>query len=401
MKIENEVKKTVINRKVKVVWIGLGIFTLLLRFLFELMPNVAELVYSRGIFPAIRFCLDYTLGLLPIPLFYLVVTALIFLLVFKIVRRVKNGKKIKEKISWQARMLKGVLSLLAFLGALVFFFYFLWGFNYQRLPIEAQLKIEPVPLDAARIEEEANIAFQMVVAARKDIPGVSEAPLDSRFLPEALEKKTRENLKQVLKSMGYPVPGRVRARQLNPAGLLMGFGIGGIYLPFTGEAYIPAKLTAMELPFTMAHEMAHGLGFTDEGTANFLAYLACISAKDPLIKYSGCLRYFSHITSDLFSASREEYRDIMKRLPRCIMADRKAIFHNWKHYLSWLADLGRRVNDIYLKSQGIKEGVKSYNRLVILAAAWRAKMGNSEKPGGPNILKSISKPLEERIIKGK
>jgi len=379
MEKEKEVKPILIW-KPKVFWIGLGVLTILLRYLFEWNPYMVESIYSRGIFQGIRFALDYTLGLLPFPLVYLIAAALILSLVFKIVKRIKKGKKIKEKISWQMRILKGVLSLGAFFGAIIFFFYFLWGFNYQRLPIENQLKIKPEPLDITGIRKELNIAFQMVEAARKDIPGASNAPLDSYFLPKGLESKIRDNLEKVLKSMGYPVPGRVRARKLSPSGLLMRFAVSGIYSPFTGEAYIPANLTAMEIPFSMAHEMAHGFGFTEEGTANFLSYLTCISAKNPVIRYSGCLEYFNYISFEMARASPQEHKDIIKKLPQGVIADRIAIFQNWAHYRGWLMEIGQQVNDLYLKSQGVKEGVKSYNRLIVLAAAWRGAAHPAFKP---------------------
>lgn len=376
MKKEEEIKKSIIKWRVKVVWIGLGIFTLLLRFLFGLNPKVTESIYSRGIFQGIRFCLDYTLGLISFPLVYLIAAALMFFLALKIARRIKRSNRIKEKILWQVRLLNGVLYLAALFGAVVFLFYFLWGFNYQRLPIEDHLKIKPEPLDIDGIREEANIAFQMVVAARKEIHGAREDPLDSRLLPRGLERKIRHNLKKILMSMGYPVSGRVRTRKFKPAGLLMSFGISGIYFPFTGESYIPANLTPLELPFTMAHEMAHGFGFTEEGTANFLAYLVCLSAKEPFIKYSGCFAYWRYVSGEILKASPEEWKDLMKKLPVGIISDIKAISQNWKLYRGWLMNVGERINDAYLKTQGVKEGVKSYNRLVVLAAAWRDAFGD-------------------------
>ncbi|MCK5057175.1 MAG: DUF3810 domain-containing protein [Candidatus Aminicenantes bacterium] len=368
---EKEVRKSIINWKTKAVWVGLGLLALLVRFLFALNPNLTESLYSRGIFQGIRFCLDYTVGLLPFPFLYILTLALILSPVWKIVKRIKKGKKIEEKIPWRTRILNGLLSLAALIGVIVFLFYFLWGFNYQRLPIETQLHIKTEPLDSEAVRKEAHIAFQIAAAVRESIPGASEKPLDSRFIPEGLEYKIRDDLKKVLKSLGYPVTGRVRARRVQPSGLLMSFGAGGIYFPFTGEVYLPANLSAVETPFTMAHEMAHGFGFTEEGTANFLAYLACISSKDPLTRYSGCYVYFRYISSELFRLSEDDFRSMMEKLPREIMADMQAVSGNWARYRGWLMDIGEQVNDIYLKSQGIKEGAKSYNRLIVLTVAYR------------------------------
>jgi hypothetical protein len=291
-------KKTVkVNFKVIMILMGAG--AILVRFLFSLNPHITESIYSRGIFLGIRFCLDYTVELLPFPLIYLLIVLLILLDVKMIVKWVRARKdKNREKISFKALFLKGLLYCAAFLGAAVFLFYFLWAFNYERLPIEAHLKIKPEPLEINEIRREAKLAFQMVVDARETIPGVDRIgsnALDNRFLPKGLEDKVRESMEEVLKSMGYPTVGRVRVKKLWAGGLLMRFGASGFYLPFTGEAYISANLTPVEIPFDVAHEMAHGYGFSQEGTCNFLAYLACISSGDPFIKYSGCLVYFSHI----------------------------------------------------------------------------------------------------------
>jgi hypothetical protein len=362
-----------INLKVLMILLGAG--ALLVRFLFSLNPNITESIYSKGIFLGIRFCLDYTIELLPFPLIYLPVVFLILMDVILIVRWLKTKKKEnREKISFKVRFLRGLLSLLAFLGAVVFLFYFLWAFNYERLPIETHLKIKPEPLDINEIRRETKLAFQMVVDARETIPGVDRAgknALDNRFLPNGLENKIRESMERLLKSMGYPTVGRVRVKKLWPGGLLMRFGTSGFYSPFTGEAYISSNLTPVEIPFAMAHEMAHGYGFSQEGTCNFLAYLVCISSKDPFIKYSGCLVYYSHISADLYRASPEEYKELNKKLHPGIIADWVKKYKNWQQYRGWLMDWSQKVYDTYLKTQGVQEGIKSYDRLVILTTAWR------------------------------
>lgn len=359
----------------KFIMIVMGVGALLVRFLFSLNPHLTEAIYSRGIFLGIRFCLDYSIELLPFPLIYLLVVLLILLDAKIIVRWVWARKdKNREKISLKALFFKGLLSCLAFLGAAIFLFYFFWAFNYERLPIEAHLKIKPEPLDINEIKREVKLAFQMVVDARETIPGVdriSNHPLDNRFLPTGLEHEVRESMEEVLKSIGYPTVGRVRVKKLWAGGLLMRFGSSGFYLPFTGEAYISANLTPVEIPFDMAHEMAHGYGFSQEGTANFLAYLACISSQDPFIKYSGCLVYYSHISADLYRASPGDYRELHKKLPPGIIADRVKTYKNWQQYRGWLMDWSQKVYDTYLKTQGIREGIKSYDRLVILTTAWR------------------------------
>ncbi len=363
--------------RIRLLWIGLGAAAIFLRYILVSFPGLVETIYSRGIFLGIRYVLDYSINLLPFPVLYLVLIFLLIFAGFLLFRQVKENRaakkdgKSQERLPFILGLARYLLTAGAALGAAVFAFYFLWGFNYLRLPVEVQLNIKPVPLDTVAIEKEAEIAFQVVADARQSIPGASNNALDFNFIPANMEDAIRDSLEKVLKTMGFPRAGRVRARRFRPSGLLMGFAVSGIYVPFTGEAYVPYGLTASELPFTMAHEMSHGYGFTDEGTANFLAYLACLSSPEPFIRYSGCLMYLEYIAPELARANREKYEKMRQELPPGIGADMRAAADNWKRYYSWLWDVSETVNDAYLKSQGIREGVKSYNRMVLLVTAWR------------------------------
>ena len=360
---------------VKLIMILLGGFTLLVRFFFSSNPSITEAAYSRGIFRLIRFGFDYTIALLPIPLLYILLALLLLVDVIWLIRRNKARKQYPpQKAPFRTRLLKGLFSVAAVVGAVIFLFYFLWAFNYERLPIEELIQIKPVPLTADDIRREADLAFHKLVQSRQEIPGVADLgnnDLDERFLPSDWETSTRDSLEKVLKSMDYPAPGRVRVKKLWTAGVMMSLGGSGLYFPFTGEAYIPEDLTPVEIPFLAAHEMAHGYGIAQEGTANFLAYLACISSSDPFIAYSGNLVYFTHIMRDLKRVSEKEYGEYHKQLPPGITADMWKQYKNWEKYRGWLMDLSAKAYDGYLKTQGVSEGIKSYDRLVVLAAAWR------------------------------
>ncbi len=346
-----------------------GLCALLLRFIFSLSPEITETIYSRGIFVVIRYVLDYTIGLIPFPLLYPLIVLLFLVVIWKIGTwwryRQKNTKKeAHKKTSWKKRMRAGLLAVAGGIGIVMALGYFIWGFNYWRLPIEKHLHLKLEPLDSNRIRSEAELALKMMVHAKRKMTG-------THFVWSNLETEVRGDLERVLKSFHYPTPGRVRGRYLAPGQPAMYFGVSGFYNFFTGEAYVPATLLAMEIPFTLAHEMAHGYGFCEEGTANFLAYLTCLSSHNPLIQYSGCYHYFMYISSDLYRVSSQEYSTLLKQCPPDVSADVRAIQQNWARYRGFLMELGQVVNDVYLKGQGIKEGVKSYNRLLVLVAAWK------------------------------
>ncbi|MCP4214944.1 MAG: DUF3810 domain-containing protein [bacterium] len=284
-----------------------------------------------------------------------------------------KGGSLTRGLRFIRRFNNGVLNLLAAVSIIVALFLVVWGYNYARPPIEEHLKIDPKPLDLPALKKEAQYAFDTLTAARSDILGATTRELTMALLPAGLETELRESLEKTLKQMDYPAPGRVRCRKLYPGGVLMHFGAAGLYNLFLGEGYIAADLHAVSMPFCMAHEMCHGFGFAAEGTANFLAYVACRASQSPIIRYSACITYWNHVAGELYRADPAAYTALVQKLPHGVRSDLSAVYKKWQSYRSVLRKVGRAANDTYLKMQGVKEGIKSYNRLVVLTAAWRAK----------------------------
>jgi len=70
--------------KKKLIWIGLGILTLILRY--SATPELIERIYSRGLFLSIRRIFDYGVGWFPIPLLYVFYAVLIFWIIRKLIQ---------------------------------------------------------------------------------------------------------------------------------------------------------------------------------------------------------------------------------------------------------------------------------------------------------------------------
>jgi hypothetical protein len=333
---------------------------------------LAEKYYARGIFVGLRWIWDYTLGLSPVPIIDLIAGAAVAGAAVKIVRRSVRPKPARSGTRL-GKIGRFGLAAAGWIGALVFFFYILWGFNYNRVGIEKQLGFEAAPLNVAEVAAEADWASRSAAESRAMIPGVSPAALDPGILPANLEAQLRDGLNRVLREIGYPAPGRVRVRIFVPGGWMMRFSGSGIYIPFFGEWYAAGKVLPFEMPFNMAHEMAHGYGITDEGEANFLALLACRTSADPAVRYSGFLSYWDYAAGALSSAAPARFKALWAGVPEGMKADVRAQRANWDRYRGPLEKISRKVYERYLKSQGIKEGMVSYSRFVNLAAAWRKR----------------------------
>ena len=331
---------------------------------------LAEKFYARGIYVGLRWIWDYTLGLSPIPVVYLVFAAAVLAAAFKVFRSFLK-KRTAGRRPWIQRLGRAALSAAGGAGALVFFFYVLWGFNYNRIGLEKQLQLDAASLDLPALAAEAEWATRSAIESRAPIPGVTSEALGPGILPAHLESGLRSGLTRVLNEIGYPAPGRVRVRTFAPGGWMMRFSGSGIYVPYFGEGYAAGKVMAFEMPFTKAHEMAHGCGVTEEGEANFLALLACQASSDPAIRYSGFLAYWDYAAGELASVAPARFKTLWAGVPEGMKADVRAQRVNWDRYRGPLEKISRKVYEKYLKTQGIREGLKSYDRFVNLVAAWK------------------------------
>ena len=118
----------------------LVIFTELVKYLFANNSSWVEDYYAKGIYLVVGFILQkmsilYILpGLLAIPILFFV---FIFLVSFS-----KQKKIVKFSL------------VINSLGFLYFLFYFVWGFNYYRLPIDHQWKFKSSPFTYKQLASE-------------------------------------------------------------------------------------------------------------------------------------------------------------------------------------------------------------------------------------------------------
>jgi hypothetical protein len=343
-------------------WALLGLAALLLRFVANTTPQYVEQFYSRGVFLGVRWLFDWTLAWLPFPLL-LVFYGVALFYVYKFVRTLFT-----KQIPFRNRLAVSGRNLLNFAGFSIFSFLSLWGYNYARPNFSKQLGIAIEQPDTTALRQELEIAAKEAIDARKIIENV---PLSTNYLSSDFEDKMRADVSNFLEKNNFKAGGRLRGRQISPNGLLFRFGISGIYMPFTGESSIDAALHPLEKPFTMAHELAHGYGWTEEATANFIAYLACINSSDNFTRYSGLISYYRYVASNYKRSNPTEYAAFRAQLPEGFRNDLEAINQRLAQYPTWFST--DKLNDIFLKSQGVTEGVASYSRIVVLVYSWRKK----------------------------
>ncbi len=349
----------------KNIWILLGLLTLLLGWLMP--PAFVEQWYSRGLFVGVRWLFIAVDSWWPFAAVYLLAAALIGWLVWRFCFAKKGALPLSK------RLLHIGHSLLAFAAAIVFLFQWLWGFNYGRIPLEQHLGFEPKPLTINELRDELLAATADATSLRKQLKEDTDTIVAEQQLSPNAETVMRNSLIRQLQEMGYPTPGKVRGRTIFPKGTLLRFSTAGVYLPFTGEGHVDAGLHHLQRPFVLAHEMGHAYGFGDEGTCNFLAFLACSRSDDPYLKYIGHLYYWRYVASEYLSMAPNDYEQFKESLPKGLRADVRAINREMDKYPDILPELRDATYNAYLQSQGIAEGMKNYDRVVMMVAAWRKK----------------------------
>lgn len=338
------------------------IITAILCFLLlNVLPSTfIEKYYSTRFFLLIRKLLDNTFGLLPFPSYYIFIAFLLFIIIKWLLHF------FKEKPQPISERLRKIISFICFL---ITWFFVFWGFNYGRISLEQKLEINAQPLTEIQLIEETNGTIEQLAAIRNKIQQDTNAIPQIVFINE-IEDNCRIELNNSLQQFNYPYSTKIRGRFVIDDMFLM-FSIGGQYLPFIGEGNVDDAVFYSKKPFYLIHEMAHGNGFTQEAECNFLAYISCVQSNKLSMKYSGELNYLSYLLSELKSRNIVEYEKIKTTLPIVIRKDLETIKKYYEEHTLRFSFIGDAMNNIYLKTMGVNDGVKNYDKMVLLIYAWK------------------------------
>ncbi|MFT6780381.1 MAG: hypothetical protein ACJA1A_000296 [Saprospiraceae bacterium] len=349
----------------KYIWIILGLIALVINWLFGLFPSFYEVFYYNGIFQIIRTVYDFTLGWIPFPMVYI-----LFFVVVQIIYQFLKFKGFRSAEGAIAKIWSVIFPIISLAGAVIFFFYFLWGFNYQQQNLSEQLDLPEVTADTTELFNEAIFFLDKLELLRTEISN-DTLPLSFDQLTDELEVEIRQNLEEILSNWDLPTAGRVRVRKLYPKGTLLRISTAGVYIPFVFEGHIDAGLHPIQYPFTMAHEMSHGYGLADEGTCNFTGFVACMASDDSFVQYSASMSIWRYMANNLRKGSPTLYRKLMRHISPNVRTDLIAVMDEMDKYPDIMPKVRDAVYDTYLKSHGVAGGLSNYSKVVEMSMAWK------------------------------
>jgi len=177
---------------------------------------------------------------------------------------------------------KALLKILIVLNITYFIYQIFWGMLYFQTPVILKLPKTDITLEKRKI-----LALEYLKKAKATRRLVQEDQ-NGVFLIKDLNSIEKEILKQQKNLPRFIISKKIcQINSFKPSLFkdVMSFtGILGYYNPFTAEAQYNTNLPPSYLPFTLAHESSHQLGYAREQEANFIGYLIGVESKNSELK---------------------------------------------------------------------------------------------------------------------
>lgn len=347
-------------------------------------PNLIATYYNQGIFKYWTNGLRWLFGSIPFALGELVYFIVFIILIINIIKCANALKKLNQ--IWQK--IGFLLFKLAWLGIRLFVvFQFIWGFNYMQpdptntfgLSIQPPNNVQIAEIEINQLTneliQELNQTKQEITSSRSKTPNFEQTIAKVQHAYEGISKAypMLQLQNQSVKKATFPTLGDY-------------IGFLAFYQPITAEAIVRSDLPILTQPYTIAHEMAHQLGYASETEANFIAFVVASESKDPILKYSMLLQMFTYAQDAQllllagtkgFDAWKAQIAKNKAMLSPAVLKDRAEI----KAFFAARADkqiqASNQLYDQFLKWNQQAAGLDSYADVLKWVRAYRLKTDSS------------------------
>ena len=285
-----------------------------------------------------------------------VLFAVVYLLIQIILLAVRNSRG--------RRVYRTILTYLSFGLAIYAGFCILWGTYYYGDDFNADngFKEEKISLEQLETVTRyfAGICNDYAPAVPREETGI--CCLDRG----AVLERSDEVYENVIKDYPGLSGPKTLAKGILHSRIMSFLDFTGFFFPFTAEANVNMDSPSVDLPATVAHELAHQRGVSREQEANFCAVLASMYYGDPEYVYSAAVLAYTHLSNALYSADYEAWERIFYTLDASVVADLRYINAYWEQFDTPVADASNAVYEGFLQSYGQELGLKSYGACVDL-----------------------------------
>ncbi len=338
---------------------------------------VAEEVFAKRIYKVHSVVVSAVTGWIPFSVAELIVFVGPVVCLVLLIRFIVHI--VKDKENRFARCLLGIINAACVTAVILFVYVVGCGVNYHRvsvadyrgITVRDSSKEELYGLCTELAEQAAELRAELTEYEDED--GVLRLPVSNRELSKQVQKAYEDLSVElpVLEGM-YPAPKCITSSKMFSA-----MEITGVFTCWTMEANVNVDIPDYSRAYTMAHELSHLHGFMREDEANFLAYLACMSSGEPLVRYSGTMLALIYAGNALAGQNMELYGELWATYHEGMVRDLRDNSAYWEQYEDTvISETADKVNDVYLKANEQEDGVKSYGRVVdLLLAEYREMHG--------------------------
>ncbi|MDO5294116.1 MAG: DUF3810 domain-containing protein [bacterium] len=326
--------------------------------------------YYVTIYRPISTVFAYVFGWLPFSVVEFLLYAILLYLVFLIGRAVVYRVRMKKRRATKQSILKGLQNLFLFSSILCVLYVVNCGVNYHKTGFAEQEGFEVKAYDKEELLTVCN-------TLTNEINGLEDQLTKDEDGNTVIAGDMVSHVKEAMQSISNTYSS-LKGYYPSPKGLLFSEilsyqDITGIYVPFTVEANYNSDIPIYLQPFTMCHELSHLKGIMREEEANFVAFLACMNADDPGVRYSGLMNAYTYCMNELINYDPEGFSEIRKQL--CEQANHDIMNKRafWDKYETKIATISNKVNDVYLKANAQTEGTNSYNQVTGLILSYFRK----------------------------
>ncbi len=352
-----------VQLKSRLVTLVMLVVLILLLIWFSSYPGAVERFYSNGLYPVICHCFHPVFNLFPFSagdiLYLLVIIGLIYLFV-KLVQTL-----IRRQWQKAASLILGTIN-----GTLVAYlvFYLFWGLNYYRPEAFERLHLPDTAYTAADLKAVTARLIDSANICRSRLSQSDWQRTNDQIYQQAVDDQAQLSLSDpAFRNYGAKAKSSLLTLLTNY------LGTSGYYNPFTSESQVNYQMPVFLKPFVTCHELSHQAGFAPEDEANFAGFLTASRSKDKFFRYSA---YYEGVEEFMFALNLQDSlsrKELRKRISPQVIGDFKAERKYWLKYQGQIERISGVFYDHFLKANNQPQGLKTYNRMVLLIMAYRKK----------------------------
>ena len=328
--------------------------------------------FNQNISAALRTFLAFVTNLVPFSVAECLILFLPVILVTATVYAIRH-----KTASWRS-VCSYAISLVSVASIIFSSFVLVYGVGYHTPRLEKRLSLDNNEVSAKELastaEKIANDLSDHLWLITYDNDGASIMP----YTFSEMNNKLMDAYKKTADKYDFISSHKSKVKPVLLSAPMSYAHFTGFYTFFTGEANVNVQFPDYTIPFTAAHELAHGRGIARENEANFIAFLVCMESNDNYIRYCGLLNMYEYVMSALYNADTEEgkplYNRIISQTDKRIRGELAAYAEFFEKYrTSAISEVSGAINDSFLKANGTEEGEKSYGLVVNLTVSYYKK----------------------------